>query len=85
MSYTDAKREGYYQGYQHGLKGAAFEPSPKTPAIRTDRMSLHIFLEAYGQGYDRARSDRALMLKGREDSQQVQSRERDAHEPERGR
>jgi len=85
MSYTEAKRDGYYQGYQHGIGGKFFDPDPKRSVSILDQTCLQIYLVAYEEGYDRARSDRALMLEGRENSQQAEIRYRDALGNERGR
>lgn len=65
MTHIVAKREGYYEGYKHGLKGTAFDPNPKRAASISDQTCLHIYLVAYEEGYDRAKSDRLLLLSGR--------------------
>lgn len=85
MSHTEAKRDGFYQGYQHGIGGKCFDPDPKRSASILDQTCLHIYLVAYEEGYDKARSDRALMLEGRENSQQAQIHDRGPYAPERGR
>jgi len=69
MSMGDARREGYYEGYNHALKAASFDPKPKLVATISHPDYVKTYLAAYEEGYEQAKSDRLLLLGGRDASQ----------------
>ena len=77
MSEKMGKRDGYYAGYNHGIKQHAYASKPELHATMTGKAYLEAYLAAYDQGYDQAKSDRGLLLSRKEASH---NRENDAPE-----
>jgi len=71
MSSQDARRDGYYAGYNQALNEKAYDPKPKLIATITDQNYLKSFLTAYDQGFSQAQSDRALLLGKRHENYQL--------------
>lgn len=72
MSMSEAKRDGYYEGYNHALKALSFDPKPKLVATITHPNYVKTYLAAYEKGYEQAKSDRLLLLSGREESRDME-------------
>ena len=72
MSENSGKRDGYYAGYNHGIKQHAYAPKPELHATMTGKAYLEAYLAAYDQGYDQAKSDRRLLLSQKETSHDME-------------
>ncbi len=64
MDIKTAQKVGYYLGYQQGITKDFYDPNPDL-AIRSAGIFINTYLEAYEQGFQKARSDKQLILRGR--------------------
>jgi len=66
MSLKAVKKEGYYAGYKQGLAGKPYNPAVDLVASIATDTHLKTYLEHYDKGYQQARADQELILRGRD-------------------